>query len=364
MPAVKVNIEKFLALAESLPVFDVRSPGEFNHARIPGAFSLPLFSNDQRGVVGTIYKKEGREPAIKKGLEYFGPKMKAIVEEVESVILQLKKQNTNEDPNQVLVHCWRGGMRSEAIAWLLDLYGFKVYTLAGGYKSFRRYVVETFSLPFQFKILGGYTGSGKTELLQSLKEKGERVVDLEKIAHHKGSAFGSIGMPPQPAQEMFENLLALELRKQAGQLPFTIPVWLEDESQRIGLVNLPHELWKTMRNSPVYFLDIPFEVRLKHITREYGDLNREKLKGAIQRISEKLGGLNTKNALAFLDQGQMEPCFDILLRYYDRFYFKALHNREAVQALLNTINCRSITPENANQLAQSNISEKSPVSTG
>lgn len=362
MPAVKINIEKFLALAESLPVFDVRSPGEFNHARIPGAFSLPLFSNDQRAVVGTIYKQEGREAAIKKGLEYFGPKMKTIVEEVESVVSTFNQKNKLEDPNQILVHCWRGGMRSEAIAWLLDLYGFKVYTLAGGYKSFRRFVIETFSLPFQFKILGGYTGSGKTELLQSLEEKGERVVDLEKIANHKGSAFGSIGMPPQPGQEMFENLLAQELRKNAGQFPQKQPIWLEDESQRIGLVNIPPELWKNMRNSPVYFLDIPFEIRLKHITREYGDLNKEKLKGAIHRISEKLGGLNTKTALNFLEEGQMEACFDILLRYYDRFYFKALHNREAVQTLLNTINCRSITPENASQLAKSSFPEKSPVS--
>jgi tRNA 2-selenouridine synthase len=364
LPTIKINIEKFLALAESLPVFDVRSPGEFNHAHLPGAFSLPLFSNDQRAVVGTIYKQEGREPAIKKGLEYFGPKMTAIVEEVESIIAHLNTKKTREDPNQVLVHCWRGGMRSEAIAWLLDLYGFKVYTLAGGYKSYRRYVIETFSLPFQFKILGGYTGSGKTELLQSLQEKGERVVDLERIANHKGSAFGSIGLPPQPGQEMFENLLALELRKTVGQFPQNQPIWLEDESQRIGLVNIPPQLWKTMRNSPVYFLDIPFNIRLKHITREYGELDREKLKGAIQRISEKLGGLNAKTALDLMEQGNMEGCFDILLRYYDRFYFKALHNREAVQTLLNTIKCGSITPENANQLAKSYISEKSPVSPG
>ena len=171
-------------------------------------------------------------------------------------------------------------MRSAGVAWLLDLYGFKVYTLVGGYKKYRNYVLDTFKLPFQFNILGGYTGSGKTELLKTLKKKGERVIDLEGIANHKGSAFGSIGMPEQPGQEMFENMLALELRRQSAVgnlqsamtptedclLPTANCVWLEDESQRIGQVNIPPDIWNKMRQSPVYFIDIPFKERLKHIS--------------------------------------------------------------------------------------------------
>lgn len=243
-------------------------------------------------------------------------------------------------------------MRSAGVAWLLDLYGYKVHTLAGGYKKFRNHVLATFKLPFNFRILGGYTGSGKTELLQSLKGKDQNVVDLEAIAKHKGSAFGNIGLPPQPTQEMFENLLATELLPYSPLTTHHSLIWLEDESQRIGHVNIPHELWKTMRNSPIYFLDIPFESRLDNIVREYGDLDPEKLIDAIGRIMGKLGGLNAKNAISYLREGQKMLCFEILLKYYDKFYLKGLHNRERINSLLTSIPCKSITPENANQLIQ------------
>ena len=226
MAIEKLHIEKFLELAKQHPVLDVRSPGEYTHAHIPGAYSLPLFTDEERKLVGTAYKQQSREQAIKLGLDYFGVKMRKMVEEVESVVSQQSAVGKGgaglKTANCILVHCWRGGMRSAGVAWLLDLYGFKVYTLVGGYKKFRNHVLETFNLPFNLKILGGYTGSGKTELLKTLKEKGERIIDLEGIAGHKGSAFGNIGLPKQPGQEMFENILALELRLKSmvnGELP-------------------------------------------------------------------------------------------------------------------------------------------------
>ena len=342
MAIEKIHIEQFLELAKQHPVLDVRSPGEYKHAHIPGACSLPLFTDEERKIVGTAYKQESREQAIKLGLDFFGVKMRKMVEEVEQL---------SSNSKTVLVHCWRGGMRSAGVAWLLDLYGFKVFTLVGGYKKYRNYVLDTFRLPFQFNILGGYTGSGKTELLKALKERGEKVIDLEGIANHKGSAFGNIGMPPQPGQEMFENLLAKELRKSLEGQPES-PVWLEDESQRIGLVNIPGELWKTMRQSPVYFLDIPFEERLKHIVQEYGQLDPEKLADAIGRISQKLGNLNAKTAILLLNEGKITESFDILLKYYDKHYFKSLHNREGINSLLQTVDCKSVTPENADQLVR------------
>jgi tRNA 2-selenouridine synthase len=220
-------------------------------------------------------------------------------------------------------------------------------------------------LPFQFKILGGYTGSGKTALLKVLQQKGERVIDLEGIAIHKGSAFGNIGLPKQPGQEMFENILAMELRKSIVNSELSIedpahslltihhsPIWLEDESQRIGLVNLPNDLWNSMRLSPVYFLDIPFEERLQNIVQEYGILDKEKMIDAIGRIKEKLGHLNAKTAILMLNEGKITESFDILLKYYDKFYLKALHNRQAVNSLLHTIECKSVTPENADLLTR------------
>jgi tRNA 2-selenouridine synthase len=351
MAVQRIHIDEFLKLAETHPVFDVRSPGEYNHAHMPGAISLPLFTDEERKEVGTAYKQISREQAIKIGLDYFGPKMRKMVEQVETAGSQQSADGSLPTANCILVYCWRGGMRSGAVSWLLDMYGFKVYTLIGGYKKFRNHVLDTFKKPYLFNIIGGYTGSGKTELLKNLKEKGEKVIDLEGIANHKGSAFGAIGLPPQPTQEMFENLLSCELSAVGCQAELAeAPIWLEDESQRIGLVNIPGDIWKNMRGSKVWFLDIPFEERLKHITPEYGVLEQDKLIAAIERISQKLGHLNAKTAILLLKEGKISESFDILLRYYDKFYFRSLHNREGLETLLHTINCKSVSPENADLL--------------
>jgi tRNA 2-selenouridine synthase len=370
MAMEKKHIEQFLELAKKHPVIDVRSPGEYNHAHIPGAYSLPLFTDEERKVVGTTYKQKSREQAIKIGLDFFGLKMKLIVEKAEEIISnrQLATGNTlnTNGPlpvaNCLLLYCWRGGMRSAAVAWLLDLYGFKVYTLAGGYKKFRNYVLESFNENHHLNILGGYTGSGKTEVLNNLIGSGEKFIDLEGIANHKGSAFGNIGMPKQPTQEMFENMLATRLNEVRSQksevgdaltsdiMPLTSGIWLEDESQRIGLVNIPNAFWKTMRHSQIYFLDIPFEERLRHITKEYGALDKQQMIEAINRIKEKLGEVNAKAAIQFLEEGNTEESFRILLKYYDKYYFKALHNREGLNSLLHTVECKSVTPENTKQL--------------
>lgn len=374
MSVQKINIEQFLELSKQHPVIDVRSPGEYKHAHFPGAYSLPLFTDEERAIVGTAYKQESREKAIKHGLDFFGPKMKQMVEEVESSVRSRESgvndsKLTTHNSRLILIYCWRGGMRSGAVAWLMDVYGFKVYTLIGGYKKFRNHVLDTFNQPFNLKILGGYTGSGKTEVLKELKRKGEKVVDLEDIAKHKGSAFGNIGMPKQPTQEMFENLLSQELRAvcyeqaESPDSPLTIhhsPIWLEDESQRIGLVNIPHDLWNTMRRSPVYFLDILFEERLKQITKEYGVLNKERMTDAIVRIKERLGGLEAKRAIEFLQQDNTIESFRILLKYYDKWYTKGLHNREYINSLLHTINCESVTPENAKKLIQQPVYHEKP----
>ena len=365
MPAEKINIDQFLELAKHHPLFDVRSPGEYKHAHIPGANSLPLFTDEERAKVGTAYKQESREKAIKIGLDYFGPKMRMMVEEVE---LAVKSQEsgvkeselTTHDSRLILVYCWRGGMRSAALAWLLDLYGFKVYLLAGGYKKYRNYVLDIFKKPFELKILGGYTGSGKTTVLKELEKQGEAVIDLEGLANHKGSAFGNIGLPPQPTQEMFENILASKMYsincelKEKSKAPFRGfgGFWLEDESQRIGQVNIPKDFWNTMRTSPVYFLDIPFDERLKQLVAEYGDLDKQKMIEAIIRIKDRLGGLEAKNAINYLQEENTTESFRILLKYYDKWYKKSLHNREGLNSLLHTIDCEFVTPLNAKKLIQ------------
>lgn len=353
MAVQKLAIKEFLHSARGQVLLDVRSPGEYDHAHIPSAISFPLFTNEERKIVGTAYKQQSREEAIKIGLDFFAPKMRKMVEQAE---------NLCGESRTLFIYCWRGGMRSAAVAWLLDLYGFKVYTLAGGYKSFRNNVLRTFEQPLQFKILGGYTGSGKTEVLHQLEKQGETIIDLEKIASHKGSAFGSFKMPPQPTQEMFENLLACELQAkiQGGGISELSSsfrgtgdgIWLEDEAQRIGDLNLPGAFWATMRQSPVTFLEIPFEERLNHIVEEYGECDRQKLMESTRRISQRLGGLDTKNAIAFLESGDIREAFRILLHYYDKHYLRGLHNRETLSALLTKIECKTVTSNNALKLTK------------
>lgn len=349
MPIQKLTIEDFIKLAQHNLVLDVRSPGEYNHAHIPGAYSVPLFTDDERAVVGTAYKQQSREQAIKVGLDYFGPKMRKMVEEVEA--LCNKPTTTNQQTTNILVHCWRGGMRSAGVAWLLDLYGYKVYTLVGGYKAYRKWVRQQFEKEYNFKIIGGHTGSGKTLVLHQLAQQQHPVIDLEALANHKGSAFGAMGQ--QPTQEMFENELAERLSVVSFKMTENTPshtnnhhlssnIYLEDESQRIGNLQIPMPLWYTMRKSPVYFLDVPFEERLNYITEEYSKTTKEKLVNAIIRIQKRLGGLDTKTAINYLLEDNYIESFRILLHYYDKWYQKGLYNRENAELLLNKIPCSGV----------------------
>jgi tRNA 2-selenouridine synthase len=334
MPITKLNIQEFLQLTQNQIVLDVRSPGEYEHAHIPGAVSLPLFTNEERKVVGTAYKQESRERAIKIGLDYFGTKTVKLIEEAEKLVAEKKTK-------EIGVHCWRGGMRSAAIAWLLDLYGFKVYLLTGGYKAYRNYAMQLFTKNYELRIVGGYTGSNKTGVLHELKKASEKIIDLEGLALHKGSAFGNLNLHPQPSQEMFENLLAAELDKHNTNNGSAI-IWLEDESQRIGNVNVPLPFFMSMRQCPVIFLNIPFEERLKHIIADYGKYSKEKIINAIIRIKKKLGGLETKNAVNFILEDDMTNCFSVLLKYYDKLYLRNTYKREEAEKKITLLEITSV----------------------
>lgn len=341
MAVIRINIEEFLKLSLQHPIADVRSPSEFQHAHIPGALLLPLFTDEERKIVGTTYKQKSREDAIKIGLDFFGPNMKQILLQAESV---LNKYNTKT----ILVHCWRGGMRSAAIAWLLDLYGFQVYTLQGGYKAYRNWVLQQFNKQYALQILGGYTGSSKTETLQAIQKQGSVVVDLENLANHKGSAFGSLGMPNQPSTEMFENKLAMALRQAEQNLLETNQncIWLESESQRIGSINIPTPFFLQMKAAPYIFLDIPFDKRLAFIGTHYGNFEKIELINAVLRIKKRLGGLETKTAINFLLEDNITACFEVLLKYYDKYYEKS---KLADEQFLTKIPFAEIHPEKTAQ---------------
>lgn len=335
MSIQKITIAEFLELGKMHPILDVRSPGEYTYAHIPGAHSFPIFTDEQRKEIGTTYKQVSREEAIKIGLNYFGPNMLSFIEKAEAILTERKSKD-----KKLLVHCWRGGMRSGAMAWLLSFYGYDIYLLEGGYKSYRHWVLQQLDLPFNFIALGGFTGSGKTEILEVLTERGYPVINLEHIASHKGSAFGSMGMNPQPSQEHFENLLVQALQPyysvtEQGTFHQETPIWIENESRRIGLINLTEIFYNRMQEAPLFALDIPFDERLRFIVEGYGKFDKERLVNAIIRIQKRLGGLDTRNAINFLLENDTTSCFRILLSYYDKQYRQAMEKSNRTIQLIS-----------------------------
>ncbi len=317
-----LSVEDFLNQAQSLPVIDVRSPGEFAHAHLPGAVNIPLFDNEERALVGTKYKQAGKDAAVLLGLDLIGTKMSGFVRQ---------SRKLNPTNKEVLVHCWRGGMRSGSFAWLLNTAGIKATTLEGGYKAYRNTVLAAFSKPRNLLILGGKTGSGKTDILKQLAEQGEQIIDLEGLAHHKGSSYGAIGQLPQPSTEQFENVLYEAWRKlDAGKR-----IWLEDESRNVGSCFVPMPLWLQMRAAPVAFVDVLKPVRVERLVREYTGIDHTLLVEATERIRKRLGGKITQDALNALAQNDYATVADLTLDYYDKAYLHGLSQRD--QSLVNKI---------------------------
>lgn len=314
-----ITIEDFLQKAKQLPVLDARAPKEYAIGRIPQALSFPIFSDEERAKVGTAYKQQGHDPAVLIGLDLFGPKMSKFVREAEKLAPQ----------KELLVHCWRGGMRSGAMAWLLDFAGFKVYLLQGGYKAYRHYMHGQFERERPLLIISGNTGSGKTDLLPYLQQHGQQVLDLEGLASHKGSAFGGIGMAPQPSTEHFENLLGMAMLELDEQQP----LWLEDESISIGKVQMPKPLFDRMQASPTIVLEVPKALRIQKLAEEYCRTDPALLESAILRIKKRLGGMATKEAIEAISAGDMEKMVDIALTYYDKAYTYELAKKQVVLRL-------------------------------
>ncbi len=313
MPA-KLSIETFLPLTDVLPLVDVRSPAEYAKAHIPGAVNIPLFDNDERKQVGIRYKLGGKENAVLLGLEYVGPKMAGFVRQAKKLVKKDKK---------ILIHCWRGGMRSGSMAWLFETAGLNAIVLEGGYKAYRRYIRQQFSKPANMIVLGGYTGSGKTAILQELEKQGEQFLDIEGLAHHKGSVFGPLGQKAQPSNEQFENDLADVWRK----FDLSKPVWVEDESRQLGTCGIPDPLFNQMRNAPVIKIILPKNERVKRLVKEYGNFEIQLLAEQIEKIRERLGGQFANEALEALNKNKMDHVADLTLRYYDKAYEHGISKR-------------------------------------
>ncbi len=301
------NPHSFFYTDNKIPIIDVRSPKEFHKGHIRGALNIPLFSNEERHEIGIIYKKLGKLQAIEKGLGFVGPKMMELAQQAQN-ISELKQRK---------VYCWRGGMRSEKMAWLFELLGMECEVLKGGYKSYRNIQSEDFSHIKNLIVLHGSTGCGKTEMLKELEKRGEQVIDLEKLANHRGSAFGYIGNNEmQPTSQQFQNDLHCAL----SLLDPEKRIWVEGESLKIGSVSMPDAFWQRMKQAMVIEIKVAQKERIQRLVEEYGSLAKEELKESILKISNMLGKMNTQNAIQFLENNQFAETANLLLKYYDRTY--------------------------------------------
>lgn len=316
-----VGVDSIFSIDINRILIDVRSPSEFQKAHIPGAVNLPLFSDEEREIVGTAYKQESPEKAMLLGLEFAGKKMRFYVEQAAFISPERK----------ILVHCWRGGKRSESMAWLLSLAGFDVQVLKGGYKNYRQYVLNYFCIQEpKFIVIGGQTGIGKTYFLHQLALMGEQIIDLEQLANHKGSAFGSLGQEPQPTVEQFENLLFEVYRK----LDQSKRIFIENESHLIGSCVIPREVFNQMKHYYYFHITIPFLERVDRLVQNYAIYPKEALAERFKKIKNKLGGDQLKKALEFLEQNDFGAAAVIALQFYDKTYQYGFENNSTPHKLI------------------------------
>lgn len=306
-------------------IIDVRSPCEFAEERIPGALNIPLFSNEERAEIGTTYKVEGELNARLRAVSLISPKIPQIIQQIAAL---------KEHSKTIVVHCWRGGLRSEAVASVLSIAGLACYRLSGGIKAWRQIVLaELNSDKYSFEpiVLYGMTGAGKTDLLQALSARGAQVIDLERLAEHRGSTFGGLGKGEQPTQKVFEALLWEQLRK----LDLSKPVFLEAESRKIGKISLPDSILRKIREGSAVLVEGSVDCRAQRLADEYlssfASLDRalgDSIK-LLNHLKELLGKARCEQLVALLKSGEPISAVKIMLvEYYDPLYARSFKNKE------------------------------------
>jgi len=314
-----IPIQEFLNISKDLPVIDVRTPAEFSDGHISGAINIPIFSNEERAVVGTKYKQESRDTAIAQALEY-------IAEKTDQYLDELQKLTHSQE---ICIYCWRGGFRSEGMGHLFQTAGKKMFRLQGGYKAYRNFVLDSFKQEYKLIVIGGMTGSGKTEILEEIGKTNEQMLDLEGLANHKGSAFGALGQDDQPTTQQFENDLAAQL----NIFNFEQNIWLEDESRMIGKIKIPDDLFSQIRTTIVIKIEVSKDNRINRLVKDYANFSKTDLINSINNISRRLGGLNTKLAIEAIEKEDYYIATDIILDYYDKTYTYGLEKREGQTVL-------------------------------
>ncbi|MAS92640.1 MAG: tRNA 2-selenouridine(34) synthase MnmH [Verrucomicrobiales bacterium] len=294
-------------------IVDVRAPVEYAEDHVTGAINLPVLTDEERQKVGWIYKQESAFNARKVGAALVS---KNISQHLEEHFSDKSKEYS------VLLYCWRGGQRSGSMATVLSSIGWKVFVIEDGYRAYRRHVVERLEEQVAnaaFVVLNGYTGAGKTLVLQAIEAQGGQMLDLEGLACHKGSVFGGDPENPQPQQKRFESLLFDSL----SDFDLSRPIFLEAESAKIGRLNLPNTLWQKMKSAPVIEIDSPRQARADYLTKDYeewlGDIER------VQATLDRLRGFHSHQRLAEwkerTERGEWNALvLELLEEHYDRRY--------------------------------------------
>ncbi len=309
------ELEKFRSFKG--PLIDVRSPSEYYKGHMPNSINIPLFDNDERAIIGTFYKKEGRKKAVIEGLQFLEKKIEFLLDNLFMYIDSFKTiPNKNNNELFIRIYCSRGGMRSQSIAWLLEKYKLNPITLDGGYKIYRRWVLDSFSKKLNIVVIGGKTGTGKTRLLSLLEKYKYQTIDLEGFACHRGSTFGGLGMKEQPSNEKFENIIAEKI----NSFKFSNNIFVEAESANIGKCKIPHEFFNQMKHSRRIEILRSESNRLDELINTYSVFKKEELQESVLRIKKRLGPQRTKIALESINKEKWDLVCKSVLDYYDRCY--------------------------------------------
>ena len=308
-------MDRDITYTESLDIkdaiyIDVRSPKEYAEDHIPGAVNLPILDDEQRRIVGTLYKQQGKEEASRKGVELVLPELGRKLDGLRI----LEKKGT------LVLYCWRGGLRSKSMADLASASGISVKRLIGGYKEYRKTVIrelESIALP-PFYTLYGLTGTGKTEIIKLLEMRGVHVLDLEGLANHRGSVFGSVGLGEQPSQKRFDSMLL----KQLKMIPTDAPTVVEGESKRIGKLFIPQNVFDHLVSSRKILVYDSVASRARRIINEYATIQtKDELIGAVKQLERRIGKNNAVRYIKAIEEEDYQMVVEeLLVKYYDPLY--------------------------------------------
>ncbi len=315
MNSRKEELDKFRKV--NGPLIDVRSPSEYYKGHMPNSINIPLFDNEERSKVGTIYKNYGREKAVIQGLEYVAIKIENIVNKLFEAINVYKTTHSSKlDDLTLKIYCARGGMRSQSISWLLEKHNHRSVTLNDGYKSYRKWTLDSFNKEWEIVVIGGKTGTGKTKILKLLGENNFQIIDLEGLACHRGSTFGGLGMTTQPSNEQFENIIAEKLKG----FKKNKKIFVEAESSNIGKCKIPHDFFSQMKRADRIEIKKSQSNRLEELINTYSIYKENDLIEAVLRIKKRLGPQRTTIAIESIKNKDWESVCMSVLEYYDKCY--------------------------------------------